>query len=837
MADQSVGIDTLVRGIANLNTLDIQVGGDDQATWVAPSGEQGMSFNRAIKTMFQAGGLPAMPFATKALMTASALIDGKYAQVTDDSVAANNGLYVKTAGVWVKSAYDTAQVMSDYIENGFWKDEATLVTAKKSNHYIRSDTGLVEYTVNTPRWQTYAVNVSKDTTLRIITDDAAEAFRWALVEGVFLDDSSMTPTSVLVLDPIEVKETAVRVKEGQTLVVYLGGSASMETELNVRPNIRTPKIPLYAEALSKPLGAEGLEDNSVTAAKTTFIREEKVELVGKLRRDVAIYKLPDEPATFYNAGSAWAYEYDVEQGAVLEINVSGLGHNRFRVAGAKTDTLTEGSTLVAEIYNDGGENSVRYVNNSGINKLLVQVNTATTAATIEEVPDVTLNKLTIAGLVLDSTVIDTGTATEVSYAATFGKVANNVKGTLGTVEYPRLAAIKYEYRKESLPEPVVYLYSTRDSQEFLYAESTPENMRKLCDWNKVITWNGARKIDEYNQFITDDGDIVCVARGDMVSGDMGEPTARQNPIIYPAGDYANPVVVDFGDRIKPTNWLLSTGISQVPEEDCFMFSEYTRPVHEKTHIWRVTKPYTNPDNWQIVQEFTLSRPDTVGEHREGNLKHMHTMSYDPWSGMLVSSTGDYNDGAKILVSHDKGLNWSIAAENDEQKCRVLNVSFDEEGAWWASDSHGAKHVFIHCPRAEDGSVDLSFDNMEILDTFENSDANAATYGTVRLTRPNGFLFLDRQDSVTTTADMSVNFYSLEHQKMFVVAYIEKSKEDGYSGSEAVGFRSDAVALYQAGHYDKIAVGFHSSIGRNANAVAGNEIYNRVDNLLISVDRV
>ncbi|MGE6439848.1 hypothetical protein ACQKDA_14645 [Psychrobacter sp. NPDC078370] len=44
VADQSVGIDTLTRGIENLNTLDIQIGGDDQATWEAPSGEQGMSF-------------------------------------------------------------------------------------------------------------------------------------------------------------------------------------------------------------------------------------------------------------------------------------------------------------------------------------------------------------------------------------------------------------------------------------------------------------------------------------------------------------------------------------------------------------------------------------------------------------------------------------------------------------------------------------------------------------------------------------------------------------------------------------------------------------------------
>lgn len=58
----------------------------------------------ALNTVIENGGLPAKPFATKALMTASALVNGDYAMVTDDTV--NNGLYVKTAGSWVKSTYD-----------------------------------------------------------------------------------------------------------------------------------------------------------------------------------------------------------------------------------------------------------------------------------------------------------------------------------------------------------------------------------------------------------------------------------------------------------------------------------------------------------------------------------------------------------------------------------------------------------------------------------------------------------------------------------------------------------------------------------------------------------
>lgn len=60
--------------------------------------------------IFENGGLPATPFATKALMTASALADGQYAMVTDGG--ADNGLYLKKSGAWVKSKYDISAILA-----------------------------------------------------------------------------------------------------------------------------------------------------------------------------------------------------------------------------------------------------------------------------------------------------------------------------------------------------------------------------------------------------------------------------------------------------------------------------------------------------------------------------------------------------------------------------------------------------------------------------------------------------------------------------------------------------------------------------------------------------
>ncbi|WP_105243749.1 sialidase family protein [Psychrobacter sp. Marseille-P5312] len=94
----------LANGHLDIKVLGEAANGDENTIVTTRTGNTYPSAERAINIMFQNGGLPATPFKTKALMTASALVDGKYAMVTND--AHNNGLYVKTAGAWVKSEYD-----------------------------------------------------------------------------------------------------------------------------------------------------------------------------------------------------------------------------------------------------------------------------------------------------------------------------------------------------------------------------------------------------------------------------------------------------------------------------------------------------------------------------------------------------------------------------------------------------------------------------------------------------------------------------------------------------------------------------------------------------------
>lgn len=108
----------LANGHLDVKALGEAANGDENTIVTTRTGNTYPSAERAINIMFQKGGLPAKGFATKAIMVTNgaALIDGSYAMVTDEKGvnAANNGLYIKTAGVWVKSSYDPASTSADY---------------------------------------------------------------------------------------------------------------------------------------------------------------------------------------------------------------------------------------------------------------------------------------------------------------------------------------------------------------------------------------------------------------------------------------------------------------------------------------------------------------------------------------------------------------------------------------------------------------------------------------------------------------------------------------------------------------------------------------------------
>lgn len=148
-------------------SLEEVVNGNEVKQVTTRKGETYPSVKKAIKTLFENGGLPATPFATKALMTASALVDGDYALVADDTDD-NNGLYIKTAGVWVKSAYDVNNLIYElttlsfdnkFINGDFSKgiapwsrDRATLTADNNIGRMVltgEANSGFIRQTIST----------------------------------------------------------------------------------------------------------------------------------------------------------------------------------------------------------------------------------------------------------------------------------------------------------------------------------------------------------------------------------------------------------------------------------------------------------------------------------------------------------------------------------------------------------------------------------------------------------------------------------------------------------------------------------------------------------------
>lgn len=134
MAKTPISLEQLENASEDVEALGLAVNGDDTTTVTTRLNRTYPTLAKAIKEIFERGGLPAKPFATKTLMTASALVDGDYAFVTDDAVSDNNGLYIKTAGAWVKSAYSPINKVSRVLDGN---DDSSAITGSSVVDYLK----------------------------------------------------------------------------------------------------------------------------------------------------------------------------------------------------------------------------------------------------------------------------------------------------------------------------------------------------------------------------------------------------------------------------------------------------------------------------------------------------------------------------------------------------------------------------------------------------------------------------------------------------------------------------------------------------------------------------
>lgn len=126
---------------ADVDSLERFINGSDSETVLTRLSAEYPTLQKAIKQMFENGGLPATPFKTKSQMISSSLLSGSYAVVTDDADPSQNGLYIKDSVGWLKSAYSDlvdarsrlSKPINNIIKNGYFSQDTAYWSAINAN--------------------------------------------------------------------------------------------------------------------------------------------------------------------------------------------------------------------------------------------------------------------------------------------------------------------------------------------------------------------------------------------------------------------------------------------------------------------------------------------------------------------------------------------------------------------------------------------------------------------------------------------------------------------------------------------------------------------------------
>lgn len=386
-------------------------------------------------------------------------------------------------------------------------------------------------------------------------------------------------------------------------------------------------------------------------------------------------------------------------------------------------------------------------------------------------------------------------------------------------QYLALVAVKEKNVLGNVPVTVGYLYRTVTTPyKLYYAQGKPDNIKYLCDWDSSIAGATHNAPIWYSFGITDEGDIICVHRGEIEA--PSSERIRDNPIVYPHTDYAHPVLVELTGT-KPTSWISNCG--NYVESGHFFFGEYIRSGHTEANVWDVSAPYTQAANWTVIKTYERDTdPSDPSTMVLGKIEHIHHVSRDPFSGILYVTTGDHHTEARI--DYLQNGTWGILAEGDEEICRQLNFVYTPTYIYWASDAFsvydpdtetmvGGAHKFFRAKRDANGFIDL--DNLERY-SIPYLSGSIATYHVAYVKDPECILILDRQDASSNFTELPFHVWDIKGERL---EYAGQCKTARGSVAQFLGFRCECCQHYPNLYNSVISIGF--SLYPNSIDVCGN----------------
>ncbi len=142
--------------------------------------------------------------------------------------------------------------------------------------------------------------------------------------------------------------------------------------------------------------------------------------------------------------------------------------------------------------------------------------------------------------------------------------------------------------------------------------------------------------------------------------------------------YSRGIGKNFQPTLKLPNYgfgvgrgIMSTGLTKVNNEE-FLFGEYfNNPGRDKVRIYKYK---ITGMQWQNVYEFM-----------PGQIRHIHALQEDPYTGKLWICTGDENEEPMIGWSDDR-FRTIIPIGQGNQKWRACQLVFTEENVYWGADT-------------------------------------------------------------------------------------------------------------------------------------------------------
>lgn len=410
-------------------------------------------------------------------------------------------------------------------------------------------------------------------------------------------------------------------------------------------------------------------------------------------------------------------------------------------------------------------------------------------------------------------------------------------------EYPKnlcfmAGKIIYEFGKE--PTYTGYLFCDIATNKFYFAAKPEGEYQYLFTWDASLA-DGDR-VSLWNATITADGDVIFL-----------KYRYRRNPIIYPHTDYTQPYIVDFSDDKKPDGWLVNSSVVHF-SDGTFVFGDYA--AHKESDeanndgriIWRVTKPYNDPNNWSKVHTFKhVYFSHYYSDEPENEIGHIHAIMYDFYTDDLYCTTGDIDRHCRMWISRDHGATWSAIpgavgttentiASAEGQKWRMTNSVFTKDAIWWGTDAQRPYHNLWKCTRDETGHIDFSTLTKVIDLETPNvpSEQSQRTYIVALMRGRSGLLILDRGEPRPDILDLK--FYDFENQKLYIVASLERATNDASSleGSDRLGIAMQATTIYQPFDVDGIITGGGTYVRPNCTSIFNNSQSDYVGALKIKI---